>query len=162
MKACWIGIGSNLQREASIRSGIRDLRQHFGALNISPVFETQAVGGGPPFLNLVVGVQTSLSVGEINVLLHAIETAHGRVRDGDRFAPRTLDLDLLTYGEFTGVIDGQYLPRTEILDYSFVLAPLATIAPAERHPELGLSYAELWAEFNDSSSPPRIVRLQLA
>lgn len=149
MKRCWIGVGSNLDREVSIRAGVRDLRQRFGALTISPVFETQAVGTtGPPFFNLVVGIHTTLSVSAITALLHAIEQTHGRVRTGEPYAPRTLDLDLLTYGEMTGIINGYRLPRAEILDYGFVLAPLAMVAPEERHPERGLSYAHLWNSFD--------------
>lgn len=146
---CWIGVGSNLRREASIRGGLRDLHQRFGDLLISPVFETQAVGTeGPPFFNLVVGIDTELSLTAINALLYAIEDTHGRVRGKDKFAPRTLDLDLLTYGGMTGVIEGYQVPRSEILDYAFVLAPLAAVAPQEGHPELGQSYADLWRAFD--------------
>ncbi|WPL16924.1 2-amino-4-hydroxy-6-hydroxymethyldihydropteridine pyrophosphokinase [Thiorhodovibrio winogradskyi] len=162
---CWIGVGSNLRREASIRDGLRDLHQRFGDLLVSPVFETQAVGTeGPPFLNLVVGIETRLGLTAINALLCAIEDAHGRVRGQDKFAPRTLDLDLLTYGQLTGVIEGYQVPRPEILDYAFVLAPLAAVAPEEGHPELGLSYADLWRNFDlgaRGQSPPREVALEL-
>jgi 2-amino-4-hydroxy-6-hydroxymethyldihydropteridine diphosphokinase len=149
---CWIGVGSNLRREASIRGGLRDLRLRFGDLLVSPVFETQAVGGeGPPFLNLVVGIDTPLGIDAVNALLAAIEDANGRVRGEDKFAPRTLDLDLLTYGAMTGVIEGYRVPRREILDYAFVLAPLAAVAPNESHPELGLSYADLWQQFDPAA-----------
>ncbi|MBK5970607.1 MULTISPECIES: 2-amino-4-hydroxy-6-hydroxymethyldihydropteridine diphosphokinase [Thiorhodovibrio] len=146
---CWIGVGSNLRREPSIRGGLHDLQRRFGSLRISPVYETEAVGSdGPPFLNLVVGIETRLAVSAINALLHAIEDEHGRVRDGDRFAPRTLDLDLLTYGAMAGEIEGYRVPRAEVLDYAFVLAPLAAAAPQELHPELGQSYADLWRDFD--------------
>lgn len=146
---CWIGVGSNLRRETSVRRGLRDLRQGFGELLISPVFETQAVGSdGPPFLNLVVGIETRLEIDAVNALLSAIEDDHGRVRGADKCAPRTLDLDLLTYGNMTGVIAGYEVPRSEILDYAFVLAPLAAVAPWDRHPQLGLRYADLWRAFD--------------
>jgi len=146
---CWIGVGSNLRREASIRRGLRDLHHVFGELLISPVFETQAVGSeGPPFLNLVVGIETRLEINAITARLSAIEDDHGRVRGPDKCAPRTLDLDLLTYGCMTGVIAGYQVPRAEILDYAFVLAPLAAVAPRDRHPRLGLRYADLWRAFD--------------
>ncbi|MCF8005131.1 MAG: 2-amino-4-hydroxy-6-hydroxymethyldihydropteridine diphosphokinase [Chromatiaceae bacterium] len=170
-RRCWISLGSNLEREASIRGGVEGLRQAFGPLILSPVYETEAVGfDGSPFLNLVAGIETTLRVGEIRALLRRIEAEHGRERSGElegertdkrtgvrtseqagertseRFAPRTLDLDLLTYGELAGEIDGYRLPRDEILRYAFVLGPLADVAPDERHPIDGRRYAELWRQ----------------
>lgn len=149
MPRCWIGVGSNLQRETSVRAAVRDLRQRFGALLVSPVYETAAVGGaGPPFFNLVVGIETPQPMAVVRAQLAAIETANGRLRGSDRHAPRTLDLDLLTYGQARGLIDGYQVPRAEILDYAFVLAPLAAVAPTERHPQLQRTYAELWRGFD--------------
>lgn len=174
-RRCWISLGSNLEREASIRGGVGRLRQAFGPLILSPVYETEAVGfDGSPFLNLVVGIKTPLRVGEVRAILRRIEAEHGRERsgelederegehgrersgepeseregehDGERFAPRTLDLDLLTYGDCAGEIDGYRLPRDEILRYAFVLGPLADVAPDERHPIDGRCYAELWQQ----------------
>ena len=151
---CWISIGSNVDREASVRGALQNLRAAYGDLVISPVYETEAIGfDGEPFLNLVVGIRTGEPVGAINARLRAIEDAHGRVRGPDKFAPRTLDLDLLTYGAAVGVIDGCALPRDEILRYPFVLAPLADVAPAERHPENGRHYADLWAELAVETGP---------
>jgi len=158
IRRCWISLGSNLARETSIRGGIERLRQAFGPLVLSPIYETEAVGfDGSPFLNLVAGIETALRVGEIRAILRRIEVEHGRERSGEpegerdqgerqggRFAPRTLDLDLLTYGDRAGEIDGYRLPRDEILRYAFVLGPLADVAPDERHPIDGRRYAELW------------------
>lgn len=144
----WISIGSNVNREHAIRGAIHALRHQFGAVQCSPVYETAAEGFiGEPFLNLVAGIETALPVHAIITQLRAIEDAFGRIRGGAKFAPRTLDLDLLTYGDAVGVIDGYQLPRDEILRYAFVLAPLAAIAPTALHPALNCSYAELWAAF---------------
>jgi 2-amino-4-hydroxy-6-hydroxymethyldihydropteridine diphosphokinase len=150
-RRCWISLGSNLAREASIRGGIEALREAFGALILSPIYETDAVGfDGRPFLNLVAGIHSAHSVGEIRAQLRRIEAEHGRERRGERdherFAPRTLDLDLLTYGDHVGEIDGYQLPREEILRYAFVLGPLADVAPEERHPIDGRCYADLWQQ----------------
>ncbi|WP_200236205.1 2-amino-4-hydroxy-6-hydroxymethyldihydropteridine diphosphokinase [Thiohalocapsa halophila] len=161
-RRCWISVGSNVQREASIRGAIADLRRYFGPLSISPVYETEAIGfEGEPFYNLVVGIDTRLGVAEINRLLRDIEDAHGRVRGPNKFAPRTLDLDLLTWGEAAGTIDGSELPRDEILKYGFVLAPLAQAAPADRHPVDGRTYAELWAQMAPHAQPLTPVSLDL-
>jgi len=153
-RRCWISIGSNVDRERSIRGGLKDLRDSFGPLQLSAVYETPAVGfDGKPFLNLVAGFDSALAVGAIDARLRAIEDAHGRQRGPDKFAPRTLDLDLLTCGDTVGVIDGVTLPRDEILRYAFVLGPLAEIAPDERHPETGRRYADLWAELAPKLEP---------
>ncbi|KAA6183592.1 2-amino-4-hydroxy-6-hydroxymethyldihydropteridine diphosphokinase [Thiohalocapsa marina] len=158
---CWISVGSNQARESSIRAGLQALRAAFGPLTVSPAYETEAVGfRGDPFLNLVVGIDTALPVGQIVERLRAIEDAQGRVRGVDKFAPRTLDLDLLTRGDAVGIIDGYALPRREILDYAFVLGPLAAVAPAERHPLDGRCYAELWRLMQRQTGPLRRARWQ--
>ncbi len=153
MTRCWISIGSNQDRERAITSAMAALREHFGPLQLSSVYENAAVGfDGDPFYNLVAGIDTDLPVAEIVTRLRAIENANGRVRGGERFAPRTLDLDLLTYGDAVGDIDGVVLPRAEILQYAFVLGPLAEVAPRERHPVRGLTYAQLWAAHGGEQS----------
>lgn len=157
----WISIGSNQQPERSIRGAVAELRGRYGELRLSSVYETDAVGfAGEPFLNLVAGFSTSLSVADLNRDMKAIEDALGRVRGPDRFAPRTLDLDLLTYGDANDIIDGYQLPRDEILEYAFVLGPLAEAAPDELHPRVGKSYRQLWMAFDQVSQPMRVVRFR--
>lgn len=70
-----------------------------------------------------------------------------------RSSPRTLDVDLLTYGDFAGEAGGSALPRDEILRYAFVLGPLAEVAGEEIHPVLGHSYRELWNAFDQTVQP---------
>mgnify|MGYP001812843641 CR=1 FL=1 len=161
-RRCWISVGSNVDRERSIRGAVTDLRRRFGEPVLSPVYETEAVGfEGDAFYNLVVGIETDLPVATINQILGDIEDAHGRVRGPNRFAPRTLDLDLLTWGDAAGTIDGCELPRDEILKYAFVLAPLADVAPDERHPVAGRTYTELWARMKTDAGRLSIVPLSL-
>ena len=148
MPRVWISIGSNIERERHIRAALRDLREQFGELRISAIFETEAVGfDGDAFYNLVAGFDTALRPAELHRRLRAIETRHGRRRSGEKFAARTLDLDLLTYGDAVTDEGGKALPRDEILRYAFVLGPLADIAPDDVHPELGESYRALWQRF---------------
>ncbi|WP_295543454.1 2-amino-4-hydroxy-6-hydroxymethyldihydropteridine diphosphokinase [uncultured Thiohalocapsa sp.] len=153
-RRCWISVGSNVRREPSIRGAVADLRRQFGPVVVSPVYETEAVGfEGEAFYNLVAGIDTRLGVAALNRMLRAIEDAHGRVRGPNKFAPRTLDLDLLTWGGAADTIDGCELPRDEILKYAFVLAPLADVAPRECHPVDGRTYAELWAVMAPMAQP---------
>jgi 2-amino-4-hydroxy-6-hydroxymethyldihydropteridine diphosphokinase len=155
----WVSIGSNQARERSVRGAVAALAERFGPLVLSRVYESEAVGfEGAPFLNLVAGLDTDASVGEINAALREIEDAFGRVRGPEKFAPRTLDLDLLTYGDAVGTIDGCALPRDEILRYAFVLGPLAEVAPEEIHPQTGRTYRELWDAFDQAAQPLTPVR----
>lgn len=156
MPRVWVSVGSNVERERHVRAALAELRAAFGRLRVSPIYRTRAVGfDGEDFFNLVVGFDTGRSPRELHSLLRDIEARHGRARDDERFAARTLDLDLLTYGHAVTDEGGRALPRDEVLRYAFVLAPLADVAGAERHPVLGTSYAELWADF------PRDGRAQL-
>lgn len=158
MPRIWLSLGSNQAREASLRGAVSMLREAFGPLVLSAVYESDAVGFvGEPFLNLVAGAETDLPVEAVRERLRAIEDAHGRVRGADKFCPRTLDIDLLAYGDL--VQPDADLPRGEILRHAFVLGPLAEVAPDERHPALGRRYAELWAEFDRSAQPLRRVDL---
>jgi len=136
-----------VDKEVNIRKAIAMLRSHFGTLQLSPVYQTRAVGfDGDDFFNLVLGFESELPPGEIRTVLRAIEDRCGRVRGGDRFTPRTLDLDLLTWGDLVdaGVSGG--LPRSEILEYLFVLQPLADVAPDEKHPVTGQRYVDILAQ----------------
>jgi 2-amino-4-hydroxy-6-hydroxymethyldihydropteridine diphosphokinase len=87
-------------------------------------------------------------VAELVAELRAIEDANGRVREGPRYSPRTLDIDILTYGNACGEIDGVQLPRQEILKNAFVLRPLADIAGNDRHPETVRPFAEHWEAYD--------------
>lgn len=82
--------------------------------------------------------------------MREIEAFCGRVRNADKFSPRTLDIDILTYGKQKIALDRIQVPRDEILKYAFVAGPLADVAPAERHPVTGQAYAEIWAEFPEA------------
>lgn len=143
-----LSLGSNIDREHNIRSGLEALRAVFGKVDISPVYESEAVGfEGEAFLNLVAVIRTELPVGELSERLRAIEADHGRVREGGKkFSSRTLDIDILTYGDLTGVVDGVELPRDEILKHAFVLVPLADLRPEGVHPTEKKTYRELLAE----------------
>jgi 2-amino-4-hydroxy-6-hydroxymethyldihydropteridine diphosphokinase len=146
---CWLSLGSNIEPERQIPAAVESLQQEFGELIASPIYESEAVGFvGDNFHNLVVGIMTRLSPRELASSLRKIEAAHGRVRGAEKFTSRTLDIDLLTFGE--RVIDepGVQVPRDEILRYAFVLRPLADVAPRELHPVVGRSYGELWAAFD--------------
>jgi 2-amino-4-hydroxy-6-hydroxymethyldihydropteridine diphosphokinase len=147
----YISLGSNIDRDQNTRAGIEALRQRFGELELSSVYESEAVGfEGDAFYNMVIACEVDEDVNSVNRALAEIEDAHGRDRSGPRFSSRTLDLDLLLYDDLVLDNNGLKLPREEILKNAFVLWPLAEIAPQRVHPVAGRSYAELWADFDKS------------
>lgn len=147
----YISIGSNIDKDKHIPASLRALEQAFGKLTVSSIYESEAVGfSGDVFYNLVVGFDSDLEVKAVAKQLRQIELDNGRTPDSRKFAARTLDLDLILYGELI-VNDGRLqIPRDEIEHYAFVLEPLAEIAPALRHPVNHISYAELWQQFDKS------------
>ena len=160
MPEVYVGAGSNVDPERHLRAGLVALAERYGVLRLSPVYRNRPVGfAGEDFLNMVVGFDTDESVGEIAGFLAEVEAANGRTRGEAKFAPRTLDLDLLLYGDASGEVDGVELPRDEITRYAFVLKPLADLAPETRHPVAGASFADLWAGFDPAGHPLEPVTL---
>lgn len=149
MATAYVSIGSNIEREIHILGSLKALKQHFGELNTSSVYECAAVGFiGDAFYNLVVGFESLLPVKELAKILRQIELDHGRTRDCQKFSARTLDLDLILYGDLV-ISEGRLqIPRDEIERYAFVLEPLAEIAPTLKHPVTQIDYATLWAAFD--------------
>jgi len=150
----YVSAGSNIEPQANLTDALGELEQLFGKLAVSSVYRTKAVGfEGDDFLNLVLSFETDLPPADVVVELDRVETSAGRHRQGERFGPRTLDLDLLLYGDAVMDEPGLVLPRADITDYAFVLGPLAEMAPELTHPESGRTMRELWAAFDQTSQP---------
>ncbi|MBI3345204.1 MAG: 2-amino-4-hydroxy-6-hydroxymethyldihydropteridine diphosphokinase [Gammaproteobacteria bacterium] len=151
MTRVYVSVGSNIEREHNIRSGLAALRKRFGGLTVSSIYESNSYGfEGDNFYNLVVGFDSDQDVHSVVRALQDIEDRHGRVRSGPRYSSRTLDLDLLVYGDLRLHESGLVLPRPDILKRAFVLGPLAEIAGELKHPIAGKTYAELWDAFGKS------------
>lgn len=149
MAQVFVSIGSNIEREYYISQAINALQEAFGSLTLSTVYESHSVGfDGDNFYNLVAGFDTGMPLEQLSPLLKRIEDDNGRCRKGPKFSGRTLDIDILTYDELVGDISGVQLPRDEIAKNAFVLLPLSEIAPLETHPELGMSYDEMWQVYD--------------
>lgn len=155
----YISVGSNIDKEKNILSSLRALSQFFGDLIISSTYESEPVGfSGDTFYNLIVGFDSELDVKTITKQLRQIELDHGRTRDCKKFSARTLDLDLILYGDLI-ISDGRLqIPRDEIERYAFVLEPLAEIAGELKHPVSKISYRELWEKFDKTDLRQKRVR----
>ncbi len=146
MAQVFIGMGSSINKLENINAGITSLKEEFAALRMSALYESEAVGfAGTNFYNLVVELQTDLSAEALIARLKAIEIKHGRAVNAVKFAPRSLDLDLLLYDQ---QVNAQInLPRAEITENAFVLKPLAELAPSLKHPVLHQTYRTLWENY---------------
>ncbi|EJF71434.1 MULTISPECIES: 2-amino-4-hydroxy-6-hydroxymethyldihydropteridine diphosphokinase [Pseudomonas] len=141
----YLGLGSNIEREAHLHAGLDALAGFLTQMRCSPVFESQPVGiKSGPFFNLVVSAYTDLPLMELDRRLKFIEADNGRYAPDRKGLP--LDIDVLLYGELVGNFDGLILPRAEILKNAFVLWPLSLMAPQRVHPEVGKSFAALWQD----------------
>lgn len=140
-----LSLGSNVEPEANLRSAIAALRARFGAILLSPVYRTKAVGfDGTDFLNAGALIETDREPIALDAWLHALEDDHGRDRSAPRFGDRTLDIDLVLYDD--RIVDGPgnlRIPRDE-LRHAFVLRPLADVAPGMIEPRSGETLAALW------------------
>jgi 2-amino-4-hydroxy-6-hydroxymethyldihydropteridine diphosphokinase len=146
-----IALGSNLgDREQFFRDAVRRLALFISDLEVSPSFETEPVGVGeqPPFLNAAIAGRCSLEADQLLGRMLEIEAACGRVRLQPG-AARTLDLDLILYGD--AIIDrpGLVVPHPRFRTRRFVLEPLAIVAGTWRDPQSGLSVVELLAGLPD-------------
>lgn len=146
MSRAYLSLGSNLDAAMHLRGAIAALRERFGAVVLSPVYRTRAVGfEGADFYNAAAIIETDLDPHALNTWLHALEDAHGRDRSGPRYGDRSLDLDIVLFDD--RVLEGPgnlRIPRPE-LRHAFVLRPLAEIAPDVAVPGRGQTLAQLWA-----------------
>ena len=121
----YVGLGSNVMRRYHLHAALAALGRRFGALQVSRAYQSLAVGfKGPPFCNLVCGFDTILQPVALVRVLHLIERRHGRRRGGRRYASRTLDLDLLVYGDRVHRPPVKpILPHPDVAARAFVLRP---------------------------------------
>lgn len=134
VSTAYIGLGSNLgDRDGLLRAALAALAETHGirVVAVSTVRETEPVGhvDQPRFLNAVAAVETDLGPRALLAELLRIERSLGRTRAGPRFGPRTIDLDLLLYDDLIVDEPGLHVPHPRLHERTFVLEPLAELAP---------------------------------
>lgn len=156
MSTAYLGLGSNINARNNIVSGIAGLREEFGAVDLSTVYQTPAYGfEGDDFINLAARIETDKNPLALKDFLHALEDRHQRNRSAPKFSDRTLDIDILMYDDLFLLTPSLSLPRGEILTAAHVLKPLADLAPDLVHPVQRQTMAELWDAF-----PPEKAQLK--
>lgn len=154
MPEVYIAAGSNVEPERHMQQAVAELAREFPGARFSSWYRNRAAGfDGDDFINLVAGFGTALPVHALLERLHAIEGRCGRARDAPRWAPRSMDLDVLLYGDLVCEEPGLKLPRPDLLKRAYMLGPLAELAPQLMHPTAGLSVAELWRRFDRQAHP---------
>ena len=154
MPEVYVAAGSNIEPERHMQQAVAELARAFPGVRFSSWYRNRAVGfEGEDFINLVAGFSTALPVHAVLERLQAIEGRCGRGRDAPRWAPRSMDLDVLLYGGLVCEEPGLRLPRPDLVKRAYMLGPLAEIAPQVLHPTAGLSIGELWRRFDQGAHP---------
>jgi 2-amino-4-hydroxy-6-hydroxymethyldihydropteridine diphosphokinase len=149
MPEVYVAAGSNIRPRTHLRRALAELHAAYPDLRVSPAYSNRAVGfEGDDFINLVVGFDTDEPLDALLARLHAVEERCGRPRNAPKWAPRSLDLDVLLYGDHVGEFPGAILPRPDLVRRPYMLGPLAALAPDARHPVLGERIGDLWARFD--------------
>ena len=159
MSEVYVAAGSNIAPEHNLELAVAALAREFPGSRFSPWYRNRAAGfEGDDFINLVAGFATTLSPPALLERLHAIEAQCGRQRDSPRWAPRSMDLDILLYGQLVCAGPSLTLPRPDLLKRAYMLGPLADLAPDLKHPTAGKTIAELWREFDRGAHPLQRIR----
>jgi 2-amino-4-hydroxy-6-hydroxymethyldihydropteridine diphosphokinase len=157
MARAFIGVGANTAPEENIREALRRLAQSVRLVSISTFYQTPAIDRPeePDFYNGVVAIDTDLPPGKLKCeVLHPIEAALGRRRTADKYASRTIDLDLLLYGDFVLSSTELTLPDPDILKRAFIAVPLYEISPALVLPGSRLPIRQIAEQFATQSMQP--------
>jgi len=143
MTKVYLDIGSNIDRRKNIQSCIDQLVNDFPGIIFSKAYESPAFGfDGDPFINISAGLETEMDYDKLKQYLTKLENKHARKRNNKKFISRTLDVDILLFGNL--ILQPEVdIPRAEILKFPFVLFPLAEIAGDVIHPQKKMSISML-------------------
>jgi 2-amino-4-hydroxy-6-hydroxymethyldihydropteridine diphosphokinase len=144
MTTAYIGVGSNIDKHKHIEVAIQELGQIDPQLKLSSIYQCPAIGfAGESFFNLIVEMKTSFTLIELSNALRDIEYKYGRHVDAKKFQSRTLDLDIVLFGDECHAENPQ-VPREDIYKYPFVIEPLYELCPRLVVPNDGRTIHQIW------------------
>ena len=145
----YVAAGSNVEPERYLRLAAKESALKFPGARFSAAYKNAAVGfEGEDFINFVVGFSTDMPVEAVIAELQRIEGLCGRTRDAPKWAPRSMDLDILVFGDRVCDLPGLVLPRPDLLKRPYMLGPMAELAPDFLHPSRLSTMAQLWENFD--------------
>ena len=145
----FVAAGSNLEPEKNLVRACAEIKHHWHDAVFSRAYLNVAVGfDGPDFINLVLGFTTPQPLDAVIARLRAIETQCGRPRFAPKWASRTMDLDVLLFGDLVEKTTDYTLPRPDLLKRPYMLGPLTEIAADIVHPTANKTIGRLWEEFD--------------
>ena len=156
MHQVYLGLGTNLgDRQGNLQQAVDGLATELSIGTISPVYATAPWGvvEQPDFLNLCLLAETRMPPRELLHFLKQLEQRIGR-RRAKRWGPRLIDIDILFYDALVYEDDILTIPHPYLAERSFVVGPLADIAPKHRHPQTGVTVAEMASLLDLSSLKP--------
>ena len=154
MPEVYVAAGSNVEPHEHLARAARELAGAFPGTRCSAWYRNRAVGfEGEDFINFVAGFSTDQPLEAVIERLQAIEGLCGRTRTAPRWAPRSMDLDILLYGAQVLDTPAVRLPRPDLLKRAYMLGPLAELAPELIHPTVGASIGALWRQFDQAAHP---------
>lgn len=144
MITAYIGVGTNIDREQHAKVAYNELQQLGEDLVVSPIYECEPIGfSSQNFYNFVITLRTALSLEEFSHRLREIEFKWGREENAQKYQDRTLDLDIVLFGELISTQKPE-LPRSDIYKYPFVTKPLYDLNPHLVIPGDGRTVADIW------------------
>ena len=157
----YLSLGSNIEPQKHLGEAIKKIKVDFINPVISSVYQTAAQGfAGDDFLNLAIQISTELNLAELLNYTESLEQAAGRVRvKRGNFDARTLDVDVVVYGDLVGLHEGKIWPAEDLKDYGHVLKPLAEIAEQAKDPLSGHTFKQLWDQFENKHEFERSTKI---
>jgi 2-amino-4-hydroxy-6-hydroxymethyldihydropteridine diphosphokinase len=158
----FVAAGSNVEPEKNLARACAEIAHTWPDAHFSRAYRNVAVGfEGPDFINLVIGFSAAQPLHSVIEKLRGIETNCGRPRYAPKWASRTMDLDVLLFGDLVEKTTEYTLPRPDLLKRPYMLGPLAEIAADVVHPTERRTIGELWAAFDRDGHQMTPVRVDL-